>query len=47
MCKLMIMCWSDKPEKRPQFSDIIGYIDSPSSSDEDDDVSFITSEEVQ
>ena len=52
MCKLMILCWSDKPQKRPQFSNIISYIDSPSNSDvdDDDDTSFIAkdvSEEVQ
>jgi len=44
------MCWSDKPQKRPQFSNIISYIDSPSNSDvDDDDASFIAkdvSEEV-
>ncbi|XP_065904814.1 uncharacterized protein [Dysidea avara] len=41
MCKLMVLCWSDKPQKRPQFRDIINYIDSPSDLALDDGVSFI------
>ena len=41
MCKLMVLCWSDKPQKRPQFCDIISYIDSPNDIVVDDGVSFI------
>jgi len=43
MSKLMFKCWSDKPHRRPQFNDIITYIDDI---DEHDDGNIHIAEDV-